>query len=150
MVSGQVGIPVEAEGLRRVYSVLYGMAMADGHLEDRERAVLDAYRDWFEISPEEADELERRIDRGEAVKLGQTPAELELVRDGMLDVAAADKLLDPHEEHLFLTVGRATGLRTHEIQGRLRWRGRSLSADAIGADPDPGPCCPSCGRHLSR
>ena len=135
---------LDADGLRRVYAALYGLAIADGEFDVRELQVLESYRREFAIATDEAERIENDVDDGAAVRLSGEGPELDMARRAMFDLATADLRLTPEEEALLAGITQASGYRIADLQTALRRRGLTLSADVL-AD---GGCCRNCGQGL--
>lgn len=75
---------------RRIYRMLCFMAWCDGDLPQAERDVLEGFREDFGLSEVDAATLEAEGSEVEALELGEDEKELELLVDGLIDIAVAD------------------------------------------------------------
>lgn len=78
------------DAARRVYRMLCFMAWCDGDLAQDEREVLQGYREELGLSDLEAAGLEAEGSEVEGLELGEDQAELEVLVDGLIDIAVAD------------------------------------------------------------
>ena len=78
------------DGAQRVYRMLCFMAWCDGDLHQAEREVLQRYREELGLSEVDAASLEAEGSEVEGLELGEDAAELELLVDGLIDIAVAD------------------------------------------------------------
>ena len=122
---------VGPDGLRRVYAVLYGLAMADGTFEARELQVLEKYRNDFQITEDEAHRIEDEVDAGGKVQLAGDSAELDTARRAMFEIATVDGILAKEEETLLVNITEATGYTVAHLQAALAAHGLSLSQDRL-------------------
>lgn len=107
---------VSQNGVRRVYRVLCHLAACDGEVHPRERAVLEAFRQAFQIADAEGELLEGEGIGGDKLEVGGNPAERALLLDAMLDVAAADGKLAKAEEKRLIVFGELVGLRREALR----------------------------------
>ncbi|MCA8925090.1 MAG: TerB family tellurite resistance protein [Planctomycetes bacterium] len=96
-------------GKRRIYSVLVRVANADGHIDVTERALLERVAGAYGIAPDEAQRLEREAPTAEW-RIGNADVERRALARGMVQVAAADGVLDPRELELLKRIAAAVGL----------------------------------------
>ncbi len=110
---------VTQAGRRRVYRVLCHLAGCDGVIDAKERAVLDARKAEWALTPEEAAGLEAEGLAGERLDLGQNATEQRLLLDAMVAVVAADGCLDHEEQRRVLEIAAAVGLPVDEVKAKL-------------------------------
>ncbi|MCA8924129.1 MAG: TerB family tellurite resistance protein [Planctomycetes bacterium] len=134
---------LSANGVRRIYRLMAHMAACDGEYDPREQKVLAAFRETFPLSDDEARALELEGQRGEKLSVGKNPVERELLFELLLDVAAADGVLDRAEKKRLVAFAKRAGVSPAELQRRLEQRFGARTA-APGApkplreESDPG------------
>lgn len=105
-------------GRRRIYRLLCNLAACDGSVDPTERAVLDEVLELFEIPAAEALSLEAEGAAGTGLRIGKNPAERSFLLGSMIEVAAADGVLDPHEQRRLKQLAAKVGL-TDVLEERL-------------------------------
>lgn len=113
---------VSLNGLRRVYRVLCRLAHCDGDVHPRERTLLETFCRRHRIPAIEAAALEAESAASERLRVGRKPAERELLIHTMLDLVAADGVLDPAEQTRLLRIARAVELPESELAARIEER----------------------------
>ena len=113
---------VSKHGKKRVYRLLCFMAWCDDELADAERKVLESYRERCELSEVEAAMLEGEGKNGVALDLGDRPAELRMLVDGLIDVAVADEVLVLDEQARLLRLAKELGLPEKQLVRHMRKR----------------------------
>jgi tellurite resistance protein len=97
-------------GRRRIYRLLCNLAACDGNVDPTERAVLDDVLEHFQIPQAEAKSLEAEGAAGSGLRIGKNPAERLFLLGSMIDVAAADGVLDPQEQRRLGQLAAKVGL----------------------------------------
>lgn len=128
--------PLDPPGAERVYRILARMARADGDLDPAERALLEQYRVRLEIAPAKAAELERDAIAGVNLIIGAGALERNLMLAGVLEVLAADGVIEEQEEHRLFELGRALGLPRQQVEEAIRRRCAGL-VEGGGEAPSP-------------
>jgi uncharacterized tellurite resistance protein B-like protein len=109
-------------GARRIYRILANLAFCNGSIGASEREVLETVQEYFEIEAEEAESLEQEGRRGHGLRVGSGSAERSYLIGCMLDVAAADGVLDSEERRTLRTFAKAVGLRPRDLEEKLQER----------------------------
>ena len=128
---------VSKNGVRRVYRVLCHLAACDGEVHPRERAVLEAFRQAFQIADAEGELLEGEGIGGDKLEVGGNPAERALLLDAMLDVAAADGKLAKAEEKRLIVFGELVGLQREALRKAILARFAEEKEGRRGRGPTP-------------
>lgn len=115
---------VSLNGLRRVYRVLCRLAWCDGQVDPRERIVLETFCRRHRIARSEAEALEAEAAESERLRVGRKSAERELLIETMLEVVAADGVLDPAEQARLQRIARAVELPEAQLAARIAERMR--------------------------
>jgi tellurite resistance protein len=101
---------VGAEGLRRIYRLLWNMAACDDDVDPLEETYLEAFRAKYEIGEEEASALAAQGERGEALRVGRGVEERLLLIESLIGLAAADGVLAPQEERKLSDLAATLGI----------------------------------------
>ena len=110
---------LSANGIRRIYRLMAHMACCDGEYDPREQKVLEEFLESFPIPAAEAEQLMLEGQRGENLSVGKNPVERELLFRLLLDVAAADGVLDKAEKKRLASLGKKIGISTEDLRHRL-------------------------------
>jgi len=97
-------------GRRRIYRLLCNLAACDGRIDPREWAILEDIKDHFLISSAEAMSLAKEGAEGRGLQIGKNPAERLFLLGAMIEVAAADGVLDPQEQRRLTKLAATVGL----------------------------------------
>lgn len=129
---------VSENGLRRIYRALCNLAACDGEVDPSEQRLLDAYCEEHGIGAEEASELEGEGRRGERLDVGKNPDERALMLEAMIDMAAADGVLDPQELKRLRRLSKLTGIGKDELTEAIRARWSSSAPSNATRQADTG------------
>jgi tellurite resistance protein len=107
------------EGRRRIYRILCRLAACDHTIPECERRVLERYRAAFALDEVEARHLEAWQRAGGSLSVGDDALERDILAEGLIEVAAADGILDPNEHKMLLAFVGELDLPYEEFQERL-------------------------------
>jgi len=113
---------VGAEGLRRIYRLLWNLAACDDDIDPLEVAFLESFRERYQIGEEEAGALAAQGERGEALRVGPGVAERLLLVETLIELAAADGVLAPQEERKLSELAATIGVRPELVARALAQR----------------------------
>lgn len=129
---------VSENGLRRIYRALCNLAACDGEVDPSEQRLLDAYCEEHGIGAAEASELEGEGRRGERLDVGKNPDERALMLECMIDVAAADGVLDPQELKRLRRLSKVMGIDKEELTEAIRARWSTSAPSNATRQADTG------------
>lgn len=124
-------------GKRRVYRVLVRVAGADGSVAPSERAILERVVAAYGISSAEAQSIEAEPHDTE-IRIGKSEVEHRALARGMVQVAAADGVLDPGEAHLLHRLAEAVGLPRASLDAAIaNALERTIDSEPAAHDTEP-------------
>lgn len=110
---------VTPAGRRRVYRLLCHLATRKGEIGAKEREVLEQERVSLLVTREEADALEAEGREGQRLDLSKAAPEQRLLLDAMIDLVAADGVLEHEEQRRLLEIAVAAGIPKATVTERL-------------------------------
>ncbi|MGE0709657.1 MAG: hypothetical protein AB7N76_24085 [Planctomycetota bacterium] len=130
---------VSPNGLRRVYRLLANMAGCDGAVDPAERAMLNGVAERFRLSAAEVATLEEEGFAGRGLRVGERPAERELLIAQLIEMALADGELDPAEIKRLRAFALKFQLPFDELNQRIQRRQAERAEAAQRPAPQPSP-----------
>lgn len=121
-VTAAGSLRASAQGLRRIYRVLWYLANSEGDVGPEEDALLDGYRRRYGISPHEAAALRREGLRGQGIEISKSPRERALLLEELVAVAAADGEISDAERRRLGKLGRLLKVPAGELERLLQER----------------------------
>ena len=109
---------LDDDGRNRIYSLLFWMACCDEELHPREREALDRWAGLLGVS--EQARLEEEVRQRTPLHLNATKPELDLLVRGLVEIVAADGVLDPAEQQRLSTLADLLGITQQAIEASLR------------------------------
>lgn len=110
---------VTPAGRRRVYRLLCHLAARKGEIGPKEREVLEQERVSLLVTREEADALEVEGREGTKLDLSKAAPEQRLLLDAMIDLVAADGVLEHEEQRRLLEIAVTAGIPKATVTERL-------------------------------
>jgi len=112
------------------------MAWCDDELHPAERAVLDGYRETLGLTEVQAAQLEAEGSEVEGLELGEDPAELKQLVDGLIDIAVADGNLVLDEQARLTRLAKMIGAPDliKRMADRVTERKVDLKIERFGED----------------
>jgi len=110
---------VTPAGRRRVYRLLCHLATRNREVGAKEREVLEQERVSLLVTREEADALEAEGREGKKLDLSKAAPEQRLLLDAMIDLVAADGVLEHEEQRRLLEIAVAAGIPRATVTERL-------------------------------
>ena len=109
---------LDDEGRGRIYSLLFWMACCDDELHAREREALDRWARLLQVA--DAAAIEEEVRQRTPLNLNATKPELDLLIKGLVEIVAADDVLDPAEQQRLSTLADLLGISQQAIQAALQ------------------------------